>query len=105
MIKKKLKKWYPTREREFNDTLMDGINTVAEQLHRYNLSNRGNWVIVGPEAAGLLNNLYPNMTTTAAVNYTNLWCGTTFLNYTVTSTATTINIPIYSATTTFLIND
>jgi hypothetical protein len=102
MIKKKLKKWYSTEEKERSDInlLRDRLSDAAAQLHRATLNNRGNWVIVGPETAGILNNLYPTMTTTAAVNYTNTWCGTTFLNYMVTSTATTINVPIYSATTT-----
>lgn len=104
MIKKKLKKWYPTKKQEDNANLLERIQEAANQIHRTHLNRPANWMIVSPNVANHLNTLYPNLTTTESANYTNTWCGTTFLttsantNY---SLLTVASASTYFTTSTF----
>jgi NADH:ubiquinone oxidoreductase subunit E len=104
MIKKKLKKWYPTKKQEDNANLLERIQDAANQIHRSQLNRTANWVIMGTDVAEQLNTLYPNLTTTESANYTNTWCGTTFLttsantNY---SLLTVASASTYFTTSTF----
>lgn len=92
MIKKKLKKWYPTKQDEDKALIVDRLLEAANHIHRTTMTSpHANWMIVGTDVANQLNTLYPNFTTTEAVNYTNRWCGTTF-------TTTSTYVPIHMST-------
>lgn len=86
MIKKKLKKWYPTKEREFNADILHRLQEAANNIHRTSITSHGDWVVVSPHVANHLNTLYPSLTTNEAANYTNTWCGTTFLTTSANTT-------------------
>ena len=104
MIKKKLKKWYPTKEKENNAAFLEKIYEVSNHIHNMTLTtNPHNWVVCGEDVANQLNRLYPNWSTQESVNYTNQWCGTTYVN--ICSGTTTYTQPIYSATTSFFRDD
>lgn len=95
MIKKNIKPWYSTKEKEqqaeWVRKLTEGVNRVSNQLYN---SGTANWVIVGSDVANHLNTLYPSLTTDEAVNYTNRWCGTTY-----TTTHTYVPIHLSTAST------
>lgn len=110
MIKKRLKPWYPTKEREKQYELTQRLLDAANHLHRTNLTGYGNWVTVGTDVATQLNQLYPGLTTTEAVDYVNTWCGTTTYNpvsysgvsYYCGTTYTTSFVASASTTTDFM---
>lgn len=92
MIKKKLKKWYPTKQDEDKARFVEQLLETSQRLHRSTLTGNANWIIVGQDVATQLNTLYPSLTTAEAVDYTNRWCGTTY-------TTTTGNyIPLHMST-------
>ena len=60
MIQKKIKKWYPTKERENEDKrsvqnreVLSRLNEAAEVMNRIS-RNAGNYVVVGPDVARVL---------------------------------------------------
>ena len=98
MIKKKIRRWYPTKKQEDNAILCEKINEAANHIHRTYLNRPADWVIVSPRVAEQLNTLYPDLTTTESANYTNTWCGTTFLT---TSTNTNSNLATVASASTY----
>lgn len=96
MIKKKLKKWYSTKEKENNAVLLDRIFEASHHIHSRTLTGyTANWIVVGQDVANHLNTLYPEWSTQESVNYTSQWCGTTYTTY----TSGTTYLPVYSAGT------
>jgi len=98
MIKKKIRKWYPTKEKENQAVLLDKLLDAANHIHRTHLNRPSNWAIVSPRVAEQLNTLYPDLTTTESANYTNTWCGTTFLT---TSTNTNSSLTTVASASTY----
>lgn len=103
MIKKKLKPWYPTKEKEIQAELaqfLDASFRIGTRIH--NNSIYGNWVIVGTDVANVLNGIDNTVYTTthtyvpgpsySGVSY---FCGTTYTtNYTT--------MPVVTGTTNFI---
>jgi len=91
MIKKNIKKWYPTKKQENQAALMEKILLAATSIHNIRFTNPpANYVIVGTDAANILND--------ATRTYLNQWCGTTFT--TTTAVTSTTNICFSSSTST-----
>lgn len=84
MIKKKLKPWYPTKEKEIQAELTQKLVYASQRI--YNNSVYGNWVIVGSDVAGRLNDF---ITTTS---YTGGTFTTTYVPVSSGSTYVNINI-------------
>jgi hypothetical protein len=86
MIKKKLRKWYPTKEKENQAVLIEKLLEASNHIHRSTMTNPyANWVIVGSDVAGQLNNVYNG--------HNNHFCGTTY-----TTTTTNTYVPIHMST-------
>jgi len=76
MIQKKIKKWYPTKEKEeaveLREHLLSRLATATDALDRARerqLAN-GDYIIVSPEAAELINDWHPQTTTTVTEKIT-----------------------------------
>jgi hypothetical protein len=112
MIKKNLKKWYSTKEREQQALLGQRIREASEEIHRRTLhGNPANWVVVGSEVAGILNTTlnpsytggyYHGTTITTGTN-NSYWSGTTTTvgNNNTLLRASTASTMTMSGTTTF----
>lgn len=87
MIKKRIKPWYPTKEKEIQGELTQKLLDAANHIHRTSMNNYGNWVIVGTDVANALNDVVYTTTHT----YTP---GLSYTNYTA--------IPVASGTTNFI---
>lgn len=78
MIKKKIKKWYPTKQRETEALILNRIQEAASHIYNNRREPAANWVVVGHDSFNILNN----------------W------SYTTSGTCNTyIGIPTYSAST------
>ncbi len=101
MIKKKLKPWYPTKEKEIQAELAQKFLDASFRIH--NNSIYGNWVIVGTDVANVLNGISNTVYTTTHNTYVpgpsysgvSYFCGTTYTtNYTT--------MPVATGTTNFI---
>jgi len=102
MIKKRIKPWYPTKEKEIQGELTQKLLDAANHIHRTSMNNYGNWFIVGTDVANTLNGIDNTLYTTTHTytpgpSYTGVsyYCGTTYTtNYTT--------MPVASGTTNFI---
>lgn len=94
MIKKNLKPWYPTKEREQQAEWIRKLSDAANHIHHTTMSGHGNWVIVGTDVANTLNSL----TTTHTYNPVSY----TGVSYYYGTTHTYTNSFVASASTSFI---
>lgn len=103
MIKKKLKKWYPTKQQEDNALILQRILDASTHIHRTTTHSYGNWVIVGSDVAtqlsGITNGNNNYFTNTTAVNNLVSETANALRNYWSTGSTVTISSGMTSITT------
>ena len=104
MIKKEIKPWYSTKEKEIQAEWVRKLTDTVNQIHRsynpdsYYATITANWGIVGQDVANHLNTLYPTNTITGLDYHTGvtttmpLFCGTTYTTTTINSSGSTVHI-------------